>query len=385
MDSMVGMAGEFWNMGRAAVDGAANLVFYSLINDFLRDEITEFQDNLVNRTMLVLGALALALLTLWIFYQGFRIVTGRSRDSMMGLVSDSLRATLIIGIATGFAVANPAIYRGVTDGLGELIYQTVTSDESDIDDMYSTMDRSLVIMNVAMARLDSLQTGKDEKLDSEKSRALWMAGLGTAGPAMAAGVMLTLNKVAMALFTGLGPLFVLCLLFDQTKSLFQRWLLYGIGTMFSLAVLYVMVILATDTVVAVATAFWLNDVVALSNNEGLKTIALQQGGLGLILTMLLISVPPMAAAFFQGTLGNFMHYNALSSPANNSPGPQGQPPGAYAPPTANQQAPQSLEAPGRAPAINPNGNPGRLALQQEQQPRDEVLKSADQARTPGNR
>ena len=70
----------------------------------------------------------------------------------------------------------------LTDGLGELIYQTVTSDESDINDMYRTMDRSLVIMNVAMARLDSLQTGKDEKPDAEKGRALWMAGLGTAGP-----------------------------------------------------------------------------------------------------------------------------------------------------------------------------------------------------------
>uniref|UniRef100_UPI003D3036BD type IV secretion system protein n=1 Tax=Klebsiella pneumoniae TaxID=573 RepID=UPI003D3036BD len=34
---------------------------------------------------------------------------------------------------------------------------------------------------------------------------------------------------------GLGPLFILCLLFDQTKQLFQRWLFYGIGTMFSMA------------------------------------------------------------------------------------------------------------------------------------------------------
>ncbi|UGB15573.1 type IV secretion system protein [Stenotrophomonas maltophilia] len=27
-----------------------------------------------------------------------------------------------------------------------------------------------------------------------------------------------------------------CLLFEQTKQLFQRWLFYGIGTMFSMAV-----------------------------------------------------------------------------------------------------------------------------------------------------
>ncbi len=37
-------------------------------------------------------------------------------------------------------------------------------------------------------------------------------------------------EVALALFIGLGPLFILCLLFEQTKTLFQKWLFYGIGT-----------------------------------------------------------------------------------------------------------------------------------------------------------
>ena len=42
------------------------------------------------------------------------------------------------------------------------------------------------------------------------------------------------------------------LLFGQTKSLFSRWLLYGIGTLFSLSVLSVMVELATRMAGAVA-------------------------------------------------------------------------------------------------------------------------------------
>ncbi|MCE4360732.1 hypothetical protein LYZ92_21415, partial [Xanthomonas hortorum pv. taraxaci] len=40
-------------------------------------------------------------------------------------------------------------------------------------------------------------------------------------------------------------------------------------------------------------------------------MALQQGGLGLVLTTLIITAPPMAAAFFQGTLGQFTAYSAL--------------------------------------------------------------------------
>jgi type IV secretion system protein VirB6 len=64
--------------------------------------------------------------------------------------------------------------------------------------------------------------------------------------------MITRNKIALALFVGLGPIFIMPLLLDQPKNLFQCWLLYGISTLFSLAGLYVMVYLAMDMTLAVA-------------------------------------------------------------------------------------------------------------------------------------
>ncbi len=120
--------------------------------------------------------------------------------------------------------------------------------------------------------------------------------------------MLLLNKVAMALFIGLGPFFILCLLFEQTKALFGKWLYYGLGTMFSLALLSVMVTLAMDMVIAVAKAFRVSSLLG-AGPEGVSSMAMQQGGMGLVLTMLIISAPPMAAAFFQGTLGQFMAFS----------------------------------------------------------------------------
>lgn len=378
---------HLFDFARAAPDisGLVNLVFYQEINNFLRDELAEYQTNLVGRMMTILGVVAVSLLTLWIFYQGFRIVTGRSRESMMGLVVDSLRATLIIGIATGFAVGNATIYNGITDGLGDVIVGVVA--DADADSLYGDMDKALAAMSLALGSVEAVQVEPGSDAETAKKRNMYFVGIGTAGPAISAGIMLTLNKVAMALFVGLGPLFILCLLFDATKSLFQRWLLYGIGTLFSLAVLYVMVKLAMDLTLAVAAAFWANNLLSMVSEQGINTMAIQQGGLGIIMTMLLISAPPMAAAFFQGTLGSFMHYNALSPPANNSPGPQGQPPGAYGSGAAsigdrNSGGDKPIGSP---PIINSPANPGRVLQQQEQQPRDEILKSADQARTPGNR
>jgi type IV secretion system protein VirB6 len=85
---------------------------------------------------------------------------------------------------------------------------------------------------------------------------------------------------------------------------------------------------------------------------------MQQGGIGLLLTVLIVSVPPMAAMFFQGTLGNFLTYSAFATQRGNAPGPQGQPPGSYgyqpALPQANERAqsmPVRIGPMGSAPAI----------------------------------
>ena len=93
-----------------------------------------------------------------------------------------------------------------------------------------------------------------------KSRAILYVGFGTAGPAITAGAMLLLYEVAIALSIGLGQLLILCLLFEQTKSLFQRWLFYGIGTLISMAVLAAMAGIALEMVLRVSKAFWMESI-----------------------------------------------------------------------------------------------------------------------------
>ncbi|EMI49496.1 Integral inner membrane protein of type IV secretion complex (VirB6) [Stenotrophomonas maltophilia AU12-09] len=187
-------------------------------------------------------------------------------------------------------------------------------------------------MQLALTSVSVLDVAGDVTLDSAKTRAMWFIGLGTGGPAVTAGAMLLLYQIAMSLFIGFGPLFILCLLFEQTKSLFQRWLFYGIGTMFSMAVLAAMTGIAMEMVARVAASFWgasaLGALLGSNLTQGMSSMALQQGGMGLILTTLILTAPPMAAMFFQGTLGTFMAYSQIGGSAvPTSPGPNGQPPG----------------------------------------------------------
>ena len=106
----------------------------------------------------------------------------------------------------------------------------------------------------------------------------------------------------------------------------------SVGTTFSMALLSVVVGIVLKLTVKISVALWgakiINSLIG-NSTEGLTSTAMQQGGIGLLLTALIVSVPPMAAMFFQGTLGSFMSYSAFGGGAN-SPGPQGQPPGAWA-------------------------------------------------------
>ena len=105
--------------------------------------------------------------------------------------------------------------------------------------------------------------------------------------------------------------------------------------MFSMAVLAAMVSIALDMVIRVSTAFWSTALVNKfllegASSDGMTSQAMQQGGMGLILTTLILTAPPMAAMFFQGTLGSFMAYSQMGgSPVAQAPGPNGQPPGSY--------------------------------------------------------
>lgn len=355
--------------------------YFALIYDFIHQEILDFRDEVLGRAAALVGGVALVLMSVWVFFQGLRIITGHSRESMMGLVVNSLRATLIVAAATTLGVSGSYVQNLLTEDVQSVVTELVTGEDD--TSPKEQIDKNLLYMHLAMTSIDAVKIVDSDggyELNEKKQQALLMAGVGTAGPAMTGAAMLLLYEVAMAMFIGFGPIFILCLLFDATKSLFQRWLLYGIGTLFSMAVLSAMVALATKVVVAVAGAFWTTaaagTLLGMNFNEGFMGVALQQGGIGILLTVLLISTPPMAASFFSGTLGHFTPaaawgaggrpmadfggrspgqpgYSGPASQNNSGYQPQG---GQYGAGASNSSASQPTPAPTyyNNPAANPN-------------------------------
>jgi len=305
-------------------------VYYVLIYNWLNDKINSFGMSLMATFMTWASAIALVMVTLWIMIQGYRIITGQMHESLMAMVTNMTRVVVIVTVATTMGIFGTNLHQLFTTDLSTGINQMFTGSN---ETAAQTIDNNLAWTQLALGAIDAVQVPSgDQATNDTKNHALLLAGFGTASPPMAAGAMLLLYNFALALFIGLGPLFILCLIFEQTKGLFQKWLMYGLGTLFSMAMLSFVSSLALQLTLRVAAALWsanvINNKIGLGA-EGLSSQALQQGGIGLLMTVLIISVPPMAAMFFQGTMGNFMYFSAFGGGAASRPGPQGQPPGSY--------------------------------------------------------
>lgn len=326
IDLLLGASAQFESLGQ--------WVFFKIIFDFLDNEILAFREGMVHQMTTTIAWVGIPVATLWIVIQGYRIMTGQSREPMMGLVVNSLRTVIILLASTSMMFGSADLYTIFTDELPRDIAEAVTGSDRDPAE---TIDNGLTQMQLAMAAIEALPSIENLGIKSDKDRALLLTGIGVAGPAVVGGALLTMYKFALALFVGLGPLFILFLLFPQTKGMFTRWLNFGVGTMFSLAVLSFTVAVAMKMVTAVAANFAAQYLVMMAPGAGaapgVNTMALQQGGLGIFLTMLILTVPPMASNFFQGVLGTFTPQsifgaNAAKSDATASSGRNGHhPPG----------------------------------------------------------
>ena len=280
---------------------------------------------------------SLILLTLWIKLYGYQMVMGNSQASAKDFVFKAVRAWIIIAFATGLAASMGFSIRAVTTDLSNLVSSAMTgstdaskctSTASDSGFMGCKIDQNLIRAQAAMAFVNQLDTGGDAVLEDKKSKASLMTAAGIGGPAIVAGAFLLTLKVAMALFISLGPIFIMCLLFKQTSQLFWKWLYYGLSTMFATAMLAVVSDISMDLVENISGALFVSDLftnllgsAALSGNTaGIMQASMQQLGLGLILSTLLISTPPMAAQFFNGVMGSFSSYNHLASVGIPAPG-----------------------------------------------------------------
>jgi type IV secretion system protein VirB6 len=293
-------------------EGVGQYLFFDRIFAFIDDEIRTFQGNMLYEMLLWVSGVALVLTTFWILWQGYRILQGQARNAME-LAVDGARMAFVTTLALTLTIGNASAYTFLASTVPSEITHVMTGKDQSAASM---IDESMTKMEVAMLAIDALNISAEggEGLQRDRDRAMWMAGVGVAGPALVGGGLQVMYKVALALFVGFSPLFILSLLFKSTQSLFQKWLLYGIGTMFAQSLMAFMAGLVSKIVLAVSGVFAAQYAVSAATGlapQSVSGMAMMQGGIGLLLTTALVTIPPTAAYFFQGTLGSYMAYSVF--------------------------------------------------------------------------
>ena len=326
-----------------------DLLLYSSIRDYIYARITFFTEQVLSQNLTLALTVIIGLLTVWVMIQGFLIVTGRSQEGIKGFVFNLGKTYFIVAMALGVAAGGKFGVRTLTDTLSDGISQIMTGN-SDVGSKCLTQDAQVIIgckidMNLTatqsmMGMLDGIDTADSDYLENKISEARWFAGIGTAGPAIVAGTMLIMFRIAIALFIGFAPIFILCLLFKKTAPLFQKWLYYGLATIFSSVMLGVMADIAMDLVSNIAITDAVTRIASILGGgdlSGIMQTVTQQLGLGLVLSALLITVPPMAGMWFNGLMSSSYYGNNYFSGWN---GMTGGTPGSGAGSGAHQQIEQ---------------------------------------------
>ena len=302
------------------------------------------------------------------------MVMGNSQASAKDFVFKAVRAWIIIAFATGLAASMGFSIRAVTTDLTNLISESLTGDaaagactNSADNDKYGLMgckiDKNLARTQAAMAFVSQLDAANDPVLEDKKARASLFAGAGIGGPAIVAGALMLTLKVSMALFICLGPIFIMCLLFKQTSQLFWKWLYYGLATMFATAMLAVVSDIAMDLVENISGALFVTNIFnsilgGTDATAGVMQASLQQFGLGLILSTLLITTPPMAGSFFSQMMGQFNQNSAFSQwGSSTTQVPQGSFGSAGVPTAAGARGANGAPAPSNTGSRDPVGSP----------------------------
>ena len=302
-----------------------NLGFFILIKTYVEILIMKFGDRGLSALSTVLIPSLMSMVTVWLMFEGYRILNGQLNMFLWR----GAKMVVIITVAS-WIMNNPT---GLRDWISEHIKNPIASVivGGEYASPEAMVDSSLLLMHLIMGAFGSLQAATSNDNGSAFSNFIMASGVAQGAPAVVAGALLLLNEIALSLAILTAPAFILCLLYDPTKQYFQGWLKFFLGSLLTMAVLSVMVTIGLKVMLVYATKvlgeYGVGAAVAGSASQdrsGIAQITIMQGGLGLMMSTLMITAPLLVGNLIGSSLG-FNTYNPLqggNSPRNSDGSPR---------------------------------------------------------------
>ena len=295
------------------MDNTENLGFFILIKTYVEILIMKFGDRGLSALSTVLIPSLMSMVTVWLMFEGYRILNGQSREPLNMFLWRGAKMVVIITVAS-WIMNNPT---GLRDWISEHIKNPIASVivGGEYASPEAMVDSSLLLMHLIMGAFGSLQAATSNNNDGALANFIMASGVAQGTPAVVAGALLLLNEIALSLAILTAPAFILCLLYDPTKQYFQGWLKFFLGSLLTMAVLSVMVTIGLKVMLVYATKvlgeYGVGAAVAGSASQdrpGIAQITIMQGGLGLMMSTLMITAPLLVGNLIGSSLG----FNAYS-------------------------------------------------------------------------
>ena len=296
------------------MDNTENLGFFILIKTYVEILIMKFGDRGLSALSTVLIPSLMSMVTVWLMFEGYRILNGQSREPLNMFLWRGAKMVVIITVAS-WIMNNPT---GLRDWISEHIKNPIASVivGGEYASPEAMVDSSLLLMHLIMGAFGSLQAATSNNNDGALANFIMASGVAQGAPAVVAGALLLLNEIALSLAILTAPAFILCLLYDPTKQYFQGWLKFFLGSLLTMAVLSVMVTIGLKVMLVYATKVLGEYGVgaaavagsASQDRPGIAQITIMQGGLGLMMSTLMITAPLLVGNLIGSSLG----FNAYS-------------------------------------------------------------------------
>ena len=310
------------------MDNTENLGFFILIKTYVEILIMKFGDRGLSALSTVLIPSLMSMVTIWLMFEGYRILNGQSREPLNMFLWRGAKMVVIITVAS-WIMNNPT---GLRDWISEHIKNPIASVivGGEYASPEAMVDSSLLLMHLIMGAFGSLQAATSNNNDGALANFIMASGVAQGAPAVVAGALLLLNEIALSLAILTAPAFILCLLYDPTKQYFQGWLKFFLGSLLTMAVLSVMVTIGLKVMLVYAAKvlgeYGVSAMTANSTESrpGIAQITIMQGGLGLMMSTLMITAPLLVGNLIGSSLGGFSGYNMFTGgnvprDSNNNP------------------------------------------------------------------
>ncbi|WDJ74918.1 type IV secretion system protein (plasmid) [Xanthomonas campestris pv. campestris] len=215
-----------------------------MIFRFVGDSLSNLAEGYIgeasSNVIAMLGPIALAGVTLFITIYGYMVIFGKITSPINDLVIKILKMAFVSAIALN-AGNYMDMVRAPIDGLETGLVQALSTGGSGATSTYEALDQGIGKANALVLYCWAKSATYSLLTDPGGYISWWSAGSLIAAGIVAfffvGGAFVVAAKFSLALLFGIGPFFVLGLMWPVTAQFFDRWLSSVLSKVFSVALL----------------------------------------------------------------------------------------------------------------------------------------------------